>query len=302
MMYSAGIETCKLCGSGTTLRKSHIVPKFVGRWLKETSPTPYLRFGGNMDGRLQDLYAMELLCDDCEMLFSEWETKFATEIFYPSADGATSFRCGPWLVKFAASLAWRAIQYCYSKNIEEFSPAMESMVDGMEVHLSRFLLAQEKHVGSYTQHLYPVSELAVPMEPGSPMMSRYLARTVQIDFLRNDDLSEMLVYVKLPMFMFFSIGESKYRKWFETGRIKKSSVIQPRGHGLPGYMRDYLLNQSDKLSGLMNSMSEKSKEVADKALHKAIEKDPDGVMNSRLMQAMMVDYLFYGKDAVVFRD
>ena len=49
-------------------------------------------------------------------------------------------------------------------------------------------------------------------------------------------------------------------------------------------------------------MSEKSKEVADRALHKAIEKDPDGVMNSRLMQAMMVDYLFYGKDAVVFRD
>ena len=67
-------------------------------------------------------------------------------------------------------------------------------------------------------------------------------------------------------------------------------------------MRDYLLQQADKLSELMNSMSEKSKEVADRALHKAIEKDPGAVMNSRLMQAMMVDYLFYGKDAVVFRD
>ena len=46
-------------------------------------------------------------------------------------------------------------------------------------------------------------------------------------------------------------------------------------------------------------MSEKSKEVADRALHKAIEKDPGAVMNSRLMQAMMVDYLFYGKDAYI---
>ena len=87
---------CKLCGSGNTLRKSHIIPKFVGRWLKKTSPTPYLRFGGNVDARLQDLYATELLCDDCERRFSEWETKFANEIFYPSANGVTSFRCGPW--------------------------------------------------------------------------------------------------------------------------------------------------------------------------------------------------------------
>ncbi len=255
-----------------------------------------------MDGRLQDLYAVELLCDDCEGRFSEWEAKFANEVFYPSADGATSFRCGPWLVKFAASLAWRAIQYCSCRNIEEFSPAMKSMVDGMELQLSRFLLGQEKHVGSYTQYIYPVSELAASMEPGSPMKNRYLARTVQIDFLRSDDLSEMLVYVKLPMFMFFSIGESKYRKWLETGRIKKSSVIQPRAHVLPEYMRDYLLQQSDRVLELMNSMSEKSREVADRALLKAIEKDPDGVMNSRLMQAMMVDYQFYGKDAVIFRE
>ena len=39
--------------------------------------------------------------------------------------------------------------------------------------------------------------------------------------------------------------------------------------------------------------------MADRALHKAIEKDPGAVMNSRLMQAMMVDYLFYGKDAYI---
>ena len=63
--------------------------------VEKTSPTPYLRFGGNVDARLQDLYATELLCDDCERRFSEWETKFANEIFYPSANGVTSFRCGP---------------------------------------------------------------------------------------------------------------------------------------------------------------------------------------------------------------
>ena len=292
---------CKLCGSGTPLRESHIIPKFVARWMKATSPTPYLRYGGNVDERLQDLFVVELLCDDCEKLFSAWETKFANEIFHPSAAGETAFRYGPWLVKFAASLAWRAIQFRPIHEIQE-SPALDSIIGNMEIHLSRFLMGQEKHVGSFTQHIYPVSELAAPIRPGSPMINRYLARTVQIDFIRNDDLSEMMVYVKLPMFMFFSIGESRYRKWFETSRIKKSDVLHPRNHHLPEGMWDYILGRSDKVRELLDSMSPKSKAVADKALRKAIDEDPDRVANSKLMQAMLVDYDFYGKEAVVYRD
>ena len=292
---------CKLCGSDTPLRESHIIPKFVGRWMKATSPTPYLRFGGSVDERLQDLYTVELLCDDCENLFSAWETKFANEIFHPSAAGETVFRYGPWLVKFAASLAWRAIQFRHIHGIQE-SPSLDSIIGKMETHLSRFLMGQEKHVGSFTQHVYQVGELAAPMRPGSPMINRYLARAVEIDFPRNDDLSEMMVYVKLPMFMFFSIGESKYRKWFETSRIKKSDVLHPRNHYMHESMRDYILERSDKIGELLDSMSPKSKAAADKALRKAIDEDPDRVANSRLMQAMLVDYEFYGKEAVVYRD
>lgn len=210
-------------------------------------------------------------------------------------------RYGPWLVKFAASLAWRAIQLHHIPGIQE-SPALDSIIGNMEIHLSRFLMGQEKHVGSFTQHIYPVSELAAPIRPGSPMINRYLARAVQIDFLRNDDLTEMMVYVKLPMFMFFSIGESKYRKWFETSRIKKSDVLHPRNHRLPETMLGYILERSDKVGELLDSMFPRSRAAADKALRKAIDEDPDRVANSRLMQAMLVDYEFYGKEAVVYRD
>ena len=241
---------------------------------------------------------MELLCDGCENRFSAWETKFANEIFHPTAAGETVFRCGPWLVKFAASLTWRAIQFRQFHG----SPALDSMVDDMELRLSRFLLGKEKHVGSYTQHIYPVSELAAPIRPGSPMLNRYLARAVEIDLLRNDDLSEMMVYVKLPMFMFLSVGESKYRKWLESSRIKKSSVLQPRSHVLHEKMLDYLLGRSDRMEDILNSMSPGSKAAADRALLKAIENDPESVANSRLMRAMFIDYEFYGEEAVVYRD
>ncbi len=294
-------SVCKLCGSGAPLKKSHIIPKFVGRWLKETSPTPYLRFSGNMNQRLQDLPAIELLCADCENRFSAWETKFANGIFHPSAAGTTSFRYGPWLLKFAASLAWRAIQFQNFDEIAE-TPDLNSMVDAMELHLSQFLLGSERGVDSFTQHIYPVGELAAPTRPGSPMLNHYLARVVQIDFLRSDDLSEMMVYVKLPMFMFFSVGASEHRMLLETSRIKQSGFLKPKDHFLPESMSPYFLEKSDSVGELLNSMSPKSKAAADKAILEAIAKDPDRVANSRLMRAMLVDYEFYGKEAVLRRD
>ena len=292
---------CPLCGSTDPLRDSHIIPKFVGRWMKNTAATPYLRYGDNMDRRLQDLPTMELLCDDCEERFSAWETKFAKQIFHPSSEGETVFRYRYWLSKFAASLAWRAIHFQRTQTQKEL-PELNSVVDAMESHLSRFLLGQEKSVGKFTQHIYAVGELAAPVEPGSPFLNRYLARAVQIDLLRNDELSEVMIHVKLPMFMFLSVGESKYRKWLETSRIKKSSTLHPKNHILPESILHYIIGKADQSSELLNSMSSKSKAAADKAIMKAIEEDPEKVANSKLMRAMRRDYEFYGKDAVVYRD
>lgn len=34
---------CKLCGSNGELKLSHFIPKFVGKWVKETSATGYVR-------------------------------------------------------------------------------------------------------------------------------------------------------------------------------------------------------------------------------------------------------------------
>ena len=200
---------CQLCGSPALLRDSHIIPKFAGRWMKATSPTPYLRLNDNMDKRRQDLHTMKLLCDSCENRFSAWETKFANEIFYPFADGKkTVFRYRSWLNKFAASLAWRGIHFLQPQMSQKEPPDLQQVVNDMEGHLSRFLLGQEKSVGRYTQHVYTVGKLEAPIEPSSPMLNRYLARSTQIDLMRNGDLSEVMMYVKLPMFIFLSVGES----------------------------------------------------------------------------------------------
>jgi hypothetical protein len=280
---------------------SHIIPRFIGNWMKKTGMTPYLRFSGDIDTRTQDLEKMKLLCGDCENLFSRWESEFAKEVFHPMSNDQPMYWYGPWLLKFAASLSWRAIQIPDYKKVKD-SPTLKQISDGMEHHLAQFLLGRVKNVGFYSQHVMPVTELVEPIRPGSPMLNRYLAHAVEINCIQNENHSEMMIYVKLPMFIFFSVGGHELRRWLESSRIKKSGVLQPNTHGLDANLMPYIVDRSNHLHELMKSRSQQSKALADKALHEAIEKDPQKVANSRFMQAMLVDYEFYGKDAVVRRE
>ena len=289
-------KNCGLCGASGPVKESHIIPSFIGKWMKSTSPTPYLRYGIEKDKRQQDLFTMQLLCDTCETLFSGWETRFASDIFHPSTSDQTVFSYKQWLVRFAASLSWRALQFRKSMDVPgqaEVDPILAKMED----HLAGFLLGNEKHVGQFTQHIYHVSGLDAPVYPGSPMLNRYLTRTAEIDFLRTDDLSEVIVYVKLPMFIFFSVAASKYRKWMESSRIKKRGILAPRTHELHKSILDAIVERADRTKEMLDSLSPRSKQAVDRALRKAIEQDPEGVAKSGAFQAMEVDLQFYGKAA-----
>ena len=74
---------CKLCGKNDDLRESHFIPKFVGKWIKKTSVTGYIREKNEVQKRAQDIAKEHWLCGDCEQLFSRWEREFANKVFYP---------------------------------------------------------------------------------------------------------------------------------------------------------------------------------------------------------------------------
>ena len=40
---------CALCHESKELKESHFIPKFVGKWLKKTSATGYLRNVDNIN-------------------------------------------------------------------------------------------------------------------------------------------------------------------------------------------------------------------------------------------------------------
>ncbi|MDQ6987940.1 MAG: hypothetical protein Q9M25_09070, partial [Mariprofundaceae bacterium] len=64
--------TCRLCGQEQDLQKSHVIPSFVYKWLKETSGTGFFRFGMEPNKRVQDGHKFYWLCKECEGRFNEW--------------------------------------------------------------------------------------------------------------------------------------------------------------------------------------------------------------------------------------
>ena len=60
------VARCGLCHEDRKLRRSHIVPDFVGRWLKDTSATGYLRYSGSPNKRHEVTERLYLLCEACE--------------------------------------------------------------------------------------------------------------------------------------------------------------------------------------------------------------------------------------------
>ena len=80
-------QTCRLCGTQGPVLESHVLPAFVGRWLKETSATGFLRGYVVPDRRMQDFPTARLLCGACEQRFSPLRRNLRSGSFYPSMMG-----------------------------------------------------------------------------------------------------------------------------------------------------------------------------------------------------------------------
>ncbi|SDX41543.1 hypothetical protein [Paenibacillus sp. PDC88] len=89
---------CALCENESDLMQSHIIPKFVFRYLKKASFTGRLRNVSTPNNPLQDGDKMSLLCAQCESLFNANETQFANQVFFSfKKDGFNGLSYDVWL-------------------------------------------------------------------------------------------------------------------------------------------------------------------------------------------------------------
>jgi hypothetical protein len=126
------IKVCALCQQEKNLLKSHLVPAFVIRWLKETSATGYIRNGTNPNRRVQDGVKNELLCWDCEQKFSKAERHFAENVFMKVKNNEPITPDNHLMRYFVISQSWRVAQYFLENHKPlylEFIPIIEKALE-----------------------------------------------------------------------------------------------------------------------------------------------------------------------------
>jgi len=285
---------CKLCGQDRELKESHFIPKFVGKWIKKTSVTGFLRESNEMGKRAQDTAKEYWLCGCCEGLFSQWEREFANGVFYPFVnDGASTAKYNNWMSKFCASISWRTLTFIRSKNpTDEKNLDYQRILNNAQEHLKNYLLGVVNNLNQYEQHLFPLKNFEHSDSSNvPPNMNRYFLRSFAMDIVGNNN--DQFIYTKLPSFILLGVIKAKNLKSMRSSRIAiNSGQISPRIYRLPGGLSDYIFEKADEMIELHKKIPEKHIE----SFEKYIRENPEKVASSKQFQAFLEDYNRFGND------
>ncbi len=146
------VGVCALCLQSRELKEDgHLVPKFVGRWLKDTSASGRLRNAMDASVPKQDLSKKPFLCEDCEDRFQKLETLFSNKVFRPytreeldheglKTDTLQPIRYEEWLLQFAMSVLWRCLAWGHVTH-EGLSPGQVASLRAFTEEARKYLLS-----------------------------------------------------------------------------------------------------------------------------------------------------------------
>ncbi len=271
---------CKLCHLNTELKDSHVIPSFVGRWLKKTSATGYF-IAVDTEGaaaRSQDLYKTQLLCNDCEGILNQYETYFATHIFHPFKNGTlNAIASDENIGKFAVSISLRVL-WLLQESRDPLAIKWAHILNKLEQEWRQYLLCSEGFVkGVNSHHILFSNERLLAYGLGSaPNLILNLLRTSV--FYIYEKFGKAYIYSNMagiqvismidPPELPTSIGTQVYPKQTLGGK-------DPPGIGWGGYFQN-IMEFSNGLDEIRNGLSTNYKEM----IERAEEKDPERAINS----------------------
>lgn len=230
---------CALCLQVTELRTSHLVPAFVGKYLKDTSATGYLRSGEKPNVRQQDTNKASLLCGKCEGIFSVFENEFSRKAFpIIQGDDFQGLNYDLWLLKFLVSINWRLLVTKQQEVVND-SPEFKNIILATLENWRLFLLGERNRAGG-VHHMFVIS--GVPMKITGDVHQKtlyYLLRGIDgsvIAFHRG-----IGVYTKLIRAMFYSPLVPESPSGWKNTRIHAGPgrIVSPQSVAMPG-LSDYI--------------------------------------------------------------
>ncbi len=288
-------ERCALCCGSSELQASHIIPGFVFNWLRKTSATGHFRFSQNPNLRVQDGWKPQMLCRDCEQLFSTWEKMFAEECFVPLNSGdVRNISYGPWMLKFATSVSWRVLRaFAANDGLAGFPDHIMTRVNDALTAWSQYLLGQQSNPGPHEQHMFVVDVIdSASIADVPPNISRYFARAVEIYVAHTQDAA--ISYAKMGRVVLFGFVAMKYpRRWKGTKLHVRHGQFGQRDIELPSDVGDFLFGRARLAAKSYSQLSERQHT----RIRESYSRNPDRAAQSETLRAMNHDVSMFGSNA-----
>ena len=288
-------RSCELCGCIAELQQSHVLPAFVYRWVRETSPGK-LRTVEQPNVRIQDGPTREWLCEACEQRFSNWEKPFAETVF--QYVHRTSVEQQPvayreWALKFAASISWRTQLFFRENGLDHLSTVDRACLSRAADTWRDFLLDRIPHPGEFEQHVLLVDTVEESSGPPiSPFLNRYFLRTIQTDLVTSKSMC--FTYAKLCRVVIIGFVRMKAPQYWKGTKLHLRTGKIGGDCRIPELLMHYWNDKANQVAAAMASMSPRQVDKIDLVFANT---DPDRMAESETFRAMSADVRFSGDEA-----
>lgn len=286
---------CRLCQQDRPLRDSHIIPRFVSKWLLESSPTGGLRDLATPNLRRQDTPTKPFLCSDCEQVFSRWESTYAARLFLPlHQNKADSFAYDSWGLKFASSIVWRVLTDSLEHGPGRLTVEQLCSAVSAEQTWRAFILGTIQHPGRFEVHAIPLDTISENVgSEVSPFMNRYLLRSADAEVVVG--AKSVLVYSKLCRILLVGhvVVECQTRWRASRLSVAQGTFCRNHDHYLPYSLQQYMNQRAMRCAEAFASQSANQKAK----LRTRLEADLSRFAGSEVFRAMRADVARSGSDA-----
>lgn len=262
---------CKLCQNSDNLRDSHVLPKFLGKYLKDTSATGYL-MAIDTDGRPsrgQDLYKRKLLCTSCESILNEAETFFANNIFYPFQNGTLkTIPINEQLSRFAVSVSLRAL-WIMRLAQHPLAEKWKQKLKELEIEWRSYLLNLPNFVkGQNSHHILLCDEnlLAIGVKNSPNLMHSVMRTSAYYLFEKFDKAYVFANLAGVQVISMISPAELPVSRGTQVYPEQTFGIVTPPSIGWGGYYQN-LLTLADEFDAAKSRLSAGQKERIDRAMN-----------------------------------
>lgn len=290
---------CYLCGFEGKLSRSHIVPKFVGEWLKTTNGTRRLRDSASPNRLLEDITWRYMLCAECEERFSQAESEVCTRIFMPlHEEEVEAFRYGPAFLQFAVSVVWRCLIYLRVEGRLGKLGELPEIVSA-ERTWREYLLGRQSTVAPHEVHAFHMG--APPPQPHlrdlPPNLGRYMLRSVGMSALQREDFGYLFVKVA-RISIFGSVVAGSQRKLWTNSKLHRSGGWWGGADVItPNWVPSVFMDGAELGETMFDGLSPQQKRKSNDRLMAAAKADPRAFRETGSMRALRSDLSRVGAKA-----